>query len=74
MSRSIKNTIIEHSIHSKGHTAFHKINLLVTELTTGGSMVKLKKIAQFFAFLGRVRSFSIALMVENASLTAMVTR
>ena len=49
-------------------------NILVTELTTGGSMVKLKKMAQFFAFLGRVRSFSIALTVENASLTAIVTR
>ena len=36
-------------------------------------MVKLKKIAQFFAFLGKVHSFSIALTVENASLTAIIT-
>ncbi len=50
------------------------VSKLVTELTTGGSMVKLKKMAQCFVFLGRVRSFSIALTVENASLTAMVTR
>ena len=36
-------------------------------------MVKLKKTAQFFAFWGRVHNFSIALIVENASLTAIVT-
>ena len=41
-------------------------------LTPGGSIVKLKKIAQFLLLRGSVRSLEMAFRVVNASLTAIV--
>ena len=48
------------------------IEFYPSSLTPGGSMVKLKKMAQFFWFRGSVRSLEMAFNGVNASFTAIV--
>ena len=44
-----------------------------SKLTTGGSMVKLKNIAQPISSLGSEQSFSMAVIYVKASFTAIIT-
>ena len=44
-----------------------------SKLTTGGSMVKLKNIAQPILSLGSEQSFSMAVIYVKASFTAIIT-
>ena len=55
------------------HILFTYLLVYFSQLTTDGSMVKLKNIAQPFLSLGSERSFSMAVIYVKASFTAIIT-